>query len=181
MWSPDAYTDALRFAAERHRGQEVPGSGLPYVVHLTQVAAEVAATLARERFAQPDLAIQCALLHDTLEDTETTADELSARFGSGVAAGVQALTKDARLPKAEQMADSLSRIQAQPHEVWIVKLGDRSANLGRPPASWSRAKRARYREEAGAILRALAPASLHLADRLAARIAAYQAFVDEAE
>lgn len=177
MWSPDGYLDALRFAAERHRGQLVPGTELPYVVHVTAVAAEVMGALARERFADPDLAVQCAVLHDTLEDTGTAYDELVARFGSRVAAGVHALTKDASLPKADRMADSLRRIREQPHEVWLVKLADRVVNLGRPPDTWTGDKRRAYRAEAGEILRTLADASLHLADRLAQRMEAYQAFI----
>lgn len=177
MWSADGYLDALRFAAERHRGQLVPGTDLPYVVHVTAVAAEVMGALARERFADPDLAVQCAVLHDTLEDTATEVDEIVARFGSRIAAGVQALTKDASLPKAARMADSLRRIREQPEEVWIVKLADRIVNLGRPPDGWSPEKRRAYRVEAGEILRVLAGASLHLADRLAQRMEAYQAFI----
>jgi 5'-deoxynucleotidase YfbR-like HD superfamily hydrolase len=178
VWSPDAYLDALRFAAERHRGQRVPGTDLPYVVHVAAVAAEVMGALARERFADPDLAVQCALLHDTIEDTGTDPAELVARFGRAVTDGVRALSKDAALPRAERMADSLRRIGRQPREVWIVKLADRITNLARPPAAWSRDQRHAYRDEAGEILRALAPASLHLADRLAARIEAYRAFLD---
>ena len=177
MWDPERYADALRFAAERHRGQTVTDSDLPYVTHVVAVAAEVMGALARERFAAPDLAVQCALLHDTVEDTGTGLDEIAARFGSDVAAGVAALTKDGALPKAERMADSLRRIQAQPPEVWLVKLADRCTNLAPPPPSWSAAKRAAYLDEAGAILRALAPASLWLADRLAARMGRYQTFL----
>jgi (p)ppGpp synthase/HD superfamily hydrolase len=176
MYTPELYVDALRFAAERHQGQIVTGTGLPYLVHVTSVAAEVIASLGHERFAAPDLAVQCALLHDTLEDTATTEEELTAHFGGAVAAGVRALTKDASLPKEARMGDSLRRIQAQPHEVWIVKLADRITNLAPPPESWSRAKRLGYGAEAGEILRALAPASLYLADRLAARIAGYGAY-----
>jgi (p)ppGpp synthase/HD superfamily hydrolase len=173
MYAPELYVDALRFAAERHHGQIVTGTGLPYLVHVVSVAAEVIAALGHERFAAPDLAVQCALLHDTLEDTATTEAELTAHFGGAVTAGVRALTKDAALPKEARMGDSLRRIQAQPHEVWIVKLADRITNLARPPDSWSRDRRLAYGTEAGEILRALAPASLYLADRLAARIAGY--------
>jgi len=174
MWSPDVYGDALRFAATRHAGQTVPGSGHPYVVHLTSVAAEVLGALARERFAQPDLAVQCALLHDCVEDTPTTRDEVAAHFGEAVAAGVAALSKDDALPKDQRMADSLRRIQAQPHEVWIVKLADRITNLQPPPPHWSVEKRVGYVAEAGAILAALAPASVYLADRLAEKMSRYQ-------
>jgi len=174
MWSADLYGDALRFAATRHRDQTVPGSGHPYVVHVTTVAAEVLGALARERFASPDLAVQCALLHDTVEDTATTRDERVTHFGEAVAAGVTALSKDDALPKAERMADSLRRIRTQPHEVWIVKLADRITNLAPPPPHWTVDKKRGYLAEAGEILAALAPASLYLADRLASRMVRYE-------
>lgn len=178
MWSADRYIAALRFAAGRHLGQKVPGTELPYVVHLATVASEVAGALAREPFDRPDLAIQCALLHDVIEDTPTTYAEVAERFGDDVAAGVQALTKDAALPKPEQMPDSLRRIRAMPREVWIVKLGDRIANLEPPPSYWTAAKRRAYRDEARDIHRALAGASPHLADRLTQRIDAYAAYLE---
>jgi (p)ppGpp synthase/HD superfamily hydrolase len=175
MWSPDLYLDALRFAGERHAGQTMPGSALPYIVHVASVAAEIMGALAREgaSVARPDLAIACALLHDTVEDTATTADELAARFGADVAAGVRALSKDDALPKSERMTDSLARIRAQPREVWMVKLADRIVNMGAPPAFWDGEKRRAYQIEARRILAALGQASPYLAARLAARIDAY--------
>jgi (p)ppGpp synthase/HD superfamily hydrolase len=178
MWTADVYLEALRFAAERHAGQTVPDTALPYVVHVASVAAEVMGALARETFARPDLALACALLHDTVEDTATTADELAARFGTDVAAGVQALSKDPALHKSARMADSLARIRVQPAEVWIVKLADRAVNMGPPPSSWSADKRRAYQVEARTILDALAPASAYLAARLHARIDAYAAFIE---
>jgi len=177
MWSPDLYLDAFRFAAERHAGQLVPGSALPYIVHIASVAAEVMGALAREVVARPDLAVACAVLHDTLEDTATTSEEIAARFGGDVAAGVRALSKDAALPKQQRMADSLARIRAQPREVWLVKLADRIVNLGPPPGDWATEKRRAYQAEARDILSALAEASPYLAGRIDARIAAYSAFI----
>lgn len=170
MFSTDLYVAALRFAAAKHRDQRVPGTDLPYVVHVVSVAAEVIAALGG------DVAVQCALLHDTVEDTGTAIEEIAAVFGPAVAAGVAALTKHARLPKAEQMADSLRRIRDQPHEVWMVKLADRITNLAPPPGSWTREKCAAYREEAVAIADALGEASEPLHRRLRARIEAYRAF-----
>jgi len=172
-WSPDTYLRAARFAARAHLTQKYPGSELPYLLHVTTVAAEVMATLACEAAARPDLAVACALLHDTVEDCGVQADELAAEFGPEVAAGVLALSKDPALPKDQAMADSLRRIQAQPREVWLVKLADRVANLGPPPHYWSPAKIAAYRAEALAILDALGAASPHLHARLRAKIAAY--------
>jgi (p)ppGpp synthase/HD superfamily hydrolase len=178
MWSPDLYLAALRFAGEKHQGQTVPGSGLPYVVHLSSVAMEVMGTVVREPFGDPDLAVQCALLHDTIEDTKTTFEEVEAQFGRKVAEGVRALTKDPGVPKADQMQDSLQRIRSQPREIWIVKLADRITNLQPPPAHWTAEKRRRYLDEAEEIHRALHSASAHLSKRMREKMEAYRAFLE---
>jgi (p)ppGpp synthase/HD superfamily hydrolase len=174
-FSPDRYVAALRFAAAKHEGQRMAGSGLPYLVHVCSVAGEVAAAL--EPALDADLAVCCALLHDTLEDTATTYAELVATFGTPVADGVRALSKlDDSIPKADRMADSLRRIRLQPREVWIVKLADRITNLAPPPAAWSSDKRRVYREEAIEIADALAGASPALEARIRERITAYSAY-----
>lgn len=150
------------------------GSDLPYLVHVVSVAGEVIAAM--RPGLDGDLAVTCALLHDTLEDTPTTHTELVAAFGPAVADGVAALSKlDASIPKAEQMADSLRRIRLQPREIWIVKLADRITNLAPPPEKWSSDKRRAYRDEAIAIADALDGASALLDSRIRARIAGYSA------
>jgi (p)ppGpp synthase/HD superfamily hydrolase len=174
MFSADRYVAALRYAATRHHGQLVPGTELPYLVHVTSVAAEVIAAIARDPVGDADLAVCCALLHDTIEDTGTTHDELAGEFGSAVAAGVLALTKDKSQPDA--MADSLRRIRAQPREIWIVKLADRVTNLATPPRQWTREKCRAYRAEGLAIAAALGSACPALDARLHARADAYAAF-----
>jgi (p)ppGpp synthase/HD superfamily hydrolase len=176
MFSADRYVAALTFAATRHRGQVVTGSQLPYVVHVTSVAAEVIAGLAAEPAAarDPELAITCALLHDTIEDTPTTHADIAEAFGLAVAAGVQALGKDKSTP--DPMADSLRRIRLQPREIWLVKLADRITNLAPPPAHWTRDKCRAYRLEGLGIGDALGEASPHLLARLRARADAYAAF-----
>lgn len=176
-WSPDTYLKALHFAAEAHAGQVYAADhSKPYLLHLSLVAAEVMAALSTEAFAQPDLAVQCALLHDILEDTQVSFEQLEQNFGIEVARGVQALTKDPALPKEQRMADSLRRIQVEAIEVWLVKLADRITNLQPPPKHWSSEKIREYRAEAIQILRALSPASPYLAQRLKAKIEAYGAF-----
>jgi (p)ppGpp synthase/HD superfamily hydrolase len=177
MIDPERYVAALRFAAERHHAQRVPDSELPYLVHVVSVAAETIAALGVAPDVDANLAVSCALLHDTIEDTATTYAEIAERFGAAVADGVQALSKDAALPKPARMADSLRRIQAQPRAVWMVKLADRITNLADPPRSWTTDKRRAYRDEAIAIADALGAASPALDARLRARIAAYQAFL----
>jgi len=176
MIDPERYVAALRFAAERHHAQRVPDSEFPYLVHVVSVAAETIAALP-DAGVDGNLAVACALLHDTIEDTQTTYAEVAAQFGTAVADGVQALSKDAALPKADRMADSLRRIRLQPHAVWMVKLADRITNLADPPRYWTPEKRRAYRDEAIEIADALGAASPTLDARIRARIAAYQAFL----
>ncbi len=179
-WDQDTYLAALRFAAEAHRGQTVPGTdGLPYLVHLASVAMEVMGALQHEAVAHPTRAVICALLHDTIEDTEVTHGEVSAAFGPEVADGVLALSKDARLPKVDRMQDSLDRIRRLAPEVWMVKLADRITNLQPPPAHWTHEKRRRYWEEAGRIRDALGDASAYLSARIEAKMATYTQYFEE--
>ncbi|WP_299442842.1 HD domain-containing protein [uncultured Rhodospira sp.] len=184
-WCPDVALKAYRFAAEAHWNdalrQCVPGTNLPYLLHIGSVAMEVMAALAREDGHDGTLAVQCAYLHDTMEDTATTYDDLLVRFGAPVADGVRALTKDPTIGadqakpdrKALQMADSLTRIRTQPPAVWMVKLADRITNLQPPPVHWSREKVSAYRQEAGRILDALSGVSPFLDQRLRDKISAY--------
>ena len=176
-WTQAGYLKALRFAAEAHMGQTVPGTTLPYLVHVTLVGMEVIAALRVEPDHDQELAVECALLHDVVEDTRTTLDQLRATFGRTVANGVLALSKDKTLPKDRQLADSLNRIRDQPIEIGMVKLADRITNLQPPPAHWSREKAAAYREEAVLIHRSLKDASPVLATRLSEKIEAYRSFV----
>ena len=94
-------------------------------------------------------------------------------FGPKVLDGVQALTKNASLPKSEAMADSLARIRSQPREVWAVKLADRITNLQPPPTHWTPEKIASYRNEAKIIHRALHDGHPFLGERLARKIEDY--------
>src|SRR5262249_11055628 len=121
--------------------------------------------------------VVCALLHDTVEDTGATLDEIRSRFGVAVAAGVAALTKDASLAtKADQMADSLRRIKQQPREIAVVKLADRITNMAPPPQHWTKDKCTAYRVEATLIADTLGYASSALDARLRARMDAYTAY-----
>jgi (p)ppGpp synthase/HD superfamily hydrolase len=176
MFSPDRYVEAMRFAAAAHNAQKEPGHDLPYLVHVVSVAAEVIAALATTPLANPELAVTCALLHDTVEDTPVTLDQVRAKYGDAVAAGVAALTKNTSLPKPEQMPDSLRRIREQPPEIAVVKLADRITNLSAPPHYWPKEKCAAYRQEAITIADALGHASATLDARLRARIEAYRQF-----
>jgi (p)ppGpp synthase/HD superfamily hydrolase len=172
-WDRELYIKACRFAAIAHHGQIVPGSDLPYLLHLNFVSMEIIAALSIESGCDGDLAVQCALLHDTIEDTDTTYGQIRSIFGISVAEGVQALSKNSDLEKSQQLIDSLDRIQQQPQEIWMVKLADRITNLQPPPSHWNLAKIIRYREEAIEIHARLQTASPILSWRLKEKIANY--------
>jgi (p)ppGpp synthase/HD superfamily hydrolase len=172
-WDRDLYIKACRFAAQAHLGQLIPGSDLPYLLHLNLVSMEIIAALSAETGYDGDLAVQCALLHDTIEDTEIRYDRIVTMFGVRVADGVAALSKNPELEKSQQLLDSLHRIERQPREIWMVKLADRITNLQPPPIHWDTAKIRRYRDEAIEIHTHLQSASPFLASRLAEKIEHY--------
>lgn len=199
MWNPLIYKKALLFAAQAHKGQRVPGNfrvdgpqaatealetapllvleEIPYVTHLVMVANHVLLAYHQQPTFDIDLALQCALLHDILEDTATPANQVEAHFGAAVLAGVEALTKNSGIEKARQMPDSLERILAQPQEVAIVKMCDRTENLDKPPHYWKTEKRQAYLAEAQQIYQKLSPAHGAAAANLLQRIDAYRGYL----
>ena len=184
-WSPDVFAKAWHFASLCHAGQThfgpEAGTSFEYLHHVGSVAVELIWALQTTPDADGDLAVQCAVLHDVIEDTGATYDLVAESFGKDVADGVLALSKDPTLPKAEQMADSLRRIRQQPKEVWIVKMADRIANLDPPPYHWDDAKIEAYRQEAIANHDALHTANEALASRLRDKIDQYERFLREAQ
>lgn len=185
-WSREKYFKAYNFAAEAHKGQLVPGTDMPYVVHASIVAMEIIAALAVETVERPNLAVQCALLHDCLEDTYIVYDEIVTQYGIYVADGVLALSKDGAVGKTEdeykrdrlQLEDSLQRIKQQPREIWMVKMADRIVNLQRPPSHWNDGKIVWYKQGAELIHKELSSASEYLGERLRAKIDRYSESTD---
>ncbi len=122
-WTQETCLKASRFAAKRHNGQLFPGEDkLPCWFHFTLVAIEVAAALAAET-AIPrngELALACALLHDTIEDTETTYEQVEYPFGKAVADGVAASRRPKKFRKPT---------------VWPTASSASSPN--RPKSQWS--------------------------------------------
>jgi hypothetical protein len=113
---------ALAFARARHAGQHRRGSETPYWVHLVRVALE----LAHWGVRRPEL-LQAALLHDTVEDTRTTVDEIRAGFGEEVADTVDWLTAPDRDDDLRAYYGRL--LTSAPSDVQLVKLADRIDNL----------------------------------------------------
>jgi guanosine-3',5'-bis(diphosphate) 3'-pyrophosphohydrolase len=174
------YQKAILFAASRHEkiNQKVPGTDLPYLIHLSNVVMEILIAAPETENFNLGLAVQVAQLHDTLEDTATEYEELVEIFGSEVANGVKALTKNKDLPKDYAMIDSLARIKSQPKEIWAVKLADRITNLQPPPPHWDESKKLKYLEEAQIIYQELKDGNQYLADRLYHKIDEYRKFCE---
>jgi guanosine-3',5'-bis(diphosphate) 3'-pyrophosphohydrolase len=145
--------DALAFAAHKHRDQRrKDASASPYINHPIALAR----ILSVEGGITDPVALTAAILHDTIEDTETTADELRAAFGDEVTEVVLEVTDDQALPKAER-----KRLQVEhaPHISEcgkLVKLADKIANLrdigASPPADWTRQRRREYADWARSVI-----------------------------
>ena len=172
-WSQETYIKAFRFAAKAHLGQTFPGTDLPYIMHVSFVCIEIMAALTVEKGWDGDLAVQCALLHDVVEDTKITLEDLQRPFGERVVDGVKALTKDEAIPETHRLSDSLMRITEQPREIWMVKLADRITNLQPPPPGWTKEKISNYLADAHRIHAALKDSSPYLASRLEDKITTY--------
>jgi len=172
----DRIVKAWLFASRVHKEQKYPGEELPYITHIGNVLLEVIGVA--NTLENVALAICCAILHDTIEDTDTTYEDILQEFGKSVADGVMALSKDKTLKsKQEQMLDSLKRIKEQPKEVWVVKMADRTANLCEPPHYWSLEKKRAYQEEARLIWEYLCEANETMATRLKQRIENYERYL----
>ena len=170
----DVIQKAWFYAAHKHLKQMYPPGTLPYLAHVGSVCLELFPALYTAPELDAKLSLCCAILHDTLEDTDATYEDIAVEFGEAIAAGVSALSKREGLRGETATLESLSRIRQQPHEVWVVKLADRVANLGTPPVSWSLEKCRGYATEGEHILRELGSASIVLAKRLAQRITVWK-------
>src|SRR5688500_4024447 len=133
---------AASFAAVRHTDQKRKGSrGEPYINH----PLEVANLLANVGGVDDYDVLIAAILHDTVEDTETTPEELAERFGKRVASIVAEVTDDKSLPKKRRKE---LQIEHAPHlsaEAKLVKLCDKISNIRdvvqNPPKDWDLKRR----------------------------------------
>ena len=107
------------------------------------------ATILATRGGITDLLIlTAAVLHDTIEDTETTPEELEAHFGREVRALVAEVTDDKNLPKAQRKRLQVEHAASSSANAKVIKLGDKIANVQdvtrSPPADWSVERRREY-------------------------------------
>lgn len=121
---------AFRLAAKRHAGQVRKGSDVPYLTH----PAAVALILLRSGFDDETL-LAAALLHDVVEDTDCTAEQLEAEFGPAVAGCVRLLTErkldesGRKRPWEDRKREHIISLKNAPLEARAVVLADKLHNL----------------------------------------------------
>jgi guanosine-3',5'-bis(diphosphate) 3'-pyrophosphohydrolase len=136
---------ALAFAARKHRDQRrKDAQASPYINHPIALAD----VLVNEA-GVTDVEVLCAaLLHDTIEDTETSPEELEREFGSEIAEIVIELTDNKMLKKRTRKRMQIAHAAGASREAKLVKLADKICNLrdvtARPPAHWDLERRREY-------------------------------------
>lgn len=164
---------ALAFAAHKHRDQRRKDvNASPYINHPIALVD----VLINEASVDDEDVLIAAILHDTVEDTETTDVELTEVFGEKIASIVMEVTDDTRLPKAERKQQQIERAATISREARLVKLADKICNLrdiaDNPPAGWSLQRREEYIDWAIAVidrLRGTHPGLEYIFDQIAQR------------
>lgn len=144
---------ATAFAADKHRNQrrkDVEAS--PYINHPIALAN----ILKNEGGIADAKVLAAALLHDTIEDTDATAEELEGLFGKEIATIVLEVTDDKSLAKAERKRLQVEHASTIGHRAKLVKLADKICNLrdliSSPPAGWSQQRINEYFDWAKAVV-----------------------------
>ena len=139
--------DALAFAAHKHRDQRRKNvAASPYINHPIALAHVLVCEGKIE-----ELPVLCAaILHDTVEDTETSLDEIRRRFGGSIAATVGEVTDDTSLPKARRKTLQVEHAPHLSRAARLVKIADKICNVrdmaDDPPADWPIERRLEYFE-----------------------------------
>jgi len=145
--------DALAFAAHKHRDQRRKNvAASPYINHPIALAHVLVFDGSVE-----DVTVLCAaILHDTVEDTETTLQEIHDRFGAAVASIVGEVSDDKSLPKARRKALQIEHAPHLSRGAKLVKLADKICNVRDvaedPPANWPLERRKEYFEWCKAVI-----------------------------
>ena len=136
---------AAHFSAQKHSTQRRKDENAsPYINHPISVALAIAQIGGVD---DPEI-LAAALLHDTLEDTETTPEELEAEFGKKVCEYVLDVTDDKTLPKDERKRRQIEHAKKISKGAALIKLGDKISNVtdvtNNPPADWDINRRKQY-------------------------------------
>jgi len=154
---------ALEFAADKHRKQRrKDADGSPYINHPISLAD----VLVNEGNVTDVTVLCAAVLHDTIEDTNTTREELASLFGDSVASIVIEVTDDKSLDKQVRKQLQIEHASNISKEAKLVKLADKICNLRdiltSPPAGWSLERKQDYFEWVGKVAVGLRGTNLQL-------------------
>jgi guanosine-3',5'-bis(diphosphate) 3'-pyrophosphohydrolase len=139
------FLKALHFAADKHRDQrrkdEVASPYINHPIYVAQILADIGGI--------DDVEVLCgAVLHDTVEDTETTLNEIELAFGLRIARIVEEVTDDKNLAKAARKQAQIDHAAHISREGALVKVADKIANIrdiaSNPPSDWSTKRRQEY-------------------------------------
>jgi (p)ppGpp synthase/HD superfamily hydrolase len=148
-----ALSRAADFAARKHTDQRRKGvRAEPYLNHLLEVGLLLADATGG---SDPEL-VMAGLLHDTLEDTVTSREEIATMFGLDVAGLVAEVTDDRSLPSAERKRLQVLHAPMRSTRARMIKIADKISNLRglieSPPANWSAERQRDYFEWAHAVV-----------------------------
>ena len=143
---------ALAFSAEKHTKQRRKDiDKTPYINHPISLANILA-----KRWVIDENVLCVAILHDTIEDTETTVEELQEHFGEKITSIVLEVTDDKSLEKLVRKQKQVEHAASISHEAKLVKLADKIANItdiiNTPPADWSNDRKKDYFDWAKAVV-----------------------------
>jgi guanosine-3',5'-bis(diphosphate) 3'-pyrophosphohydrolase len=136
---------ALKFAAEKHRAQRRKDSeATPYINHPIAVAE----LLIRIGSVTDLTTLLAAILHDTLEDTQTTIQEIEQQFGKEVCRIVQEVTDDKTLPKPKRKQMQIAHAPHLSKSAKQIKIADKICNISdltpAQPVDWSLNRKRTY-------------------------------------
>jgi guanosine-3',5'-bis(diphosphate) 3'-pyrophosphohydrolase len=158
---------ALSFAAEKHRFQKrKDADSTPYINHPINVAL----TLAEIGKEDDDNLIIAAVLHDTIEDTKTTPEEIENLFGKKVLDIVLEVTDNKNLPKEERKRLQVLNAPHKSIEAKKLKLADKICNITdiiyHPPGDWNKERKLEYLSWAEEVMQGLKGANVSLENHL---------------
>lgn len=147
--------EALSFAAIKHSNQRRKGSNnTPYINHPIDVARRLLHAGVKD-----SKILTAAVLHDTVEDTDTSFAEIAERFGEDVASLVKECTDDKSLPKAERKRLQIVNADHKSDGAKCIKIADKISNVAEmgyfPPSDWDDQRRIEYLDWAEAVVKGL--------------------------
>lgn len=150
------FLKAIKFSAEKHRRQRRKDEqASPYINHPIEVA-DILWTVGN---IDDITVIIAAILHDTIEDTDTTPEEIRIHFGEDVLAVVLEVSDDKSLPKQVRKVRQIEKAPFLSSRARLLKLADKICNIRdvliSPPHNWSRQRKMEYLEWAASVIAGL--------------------------